>query len=239
MSDEVVPKYRMTFGSADRLGVFEQYRFFSPALPYLHGRFNDDYLLDFMRGYPAEVRLMWHKFSKPLFRGMQAPDGDREWNFGLWAVEADVYPALESFLLSVSLIDSDRKVTYRLGAQDVLIADPLRVDKRGGVIAANIPLLSVVVFGVDASYRRISVYWDDKQPTASLPEVRFNAPSERAVAFAKATFTGDNLAADAAIGLPRPVSPPDLNITNIGALPPAQQAELLREIEEYKQKDRP
>jgi len=238
-SPEIAPKYEMTFGRAERLGVFEQYRFFTPALLYLHGRLTDAHLLDFLRDVAGSCRLMFHKFDRPIFRGLQTPDGDKDWNHGLWAVEADAYPHLESFLLSLTLVDQRAKRVYRAGAQDVLVADPLHVDRRPALSAAC-PLLPIVAFGVNASHRRVSLYWDDKAPAASLPILRYNPPDPDMVAFAKDVLVEENL--DAALGTPDPMATAadegDLQLIDIQSLPQAEQANLIRDIEAYKQKDR-
>lgn len=191
MRPETVPKYAMNVGNAGRLGVFAAtHRFFTPALPYLFGRFTDAVLADFLGQYKKPCPIAHRHFARPVFHGMTAPDGDGEWNHVLWCVEAEAYPALEAHLLSAVTVDHAHQTLYRIGAQDVTIPDPLALDRGSPAPHA----LDVVVFGVDASAAAYSVRPPHDPPLWSsaryLPCVVRHPPRTATVALSRAVFDG-------------------------------------------------
>lgn len=184
-----VAKHRMTFGRAEQLSQFEHFRFFSPAIPYLYGRFNDEPLADFIQETGEEIQYLWHRFDRPLFRGMQTPDGDKAWNHVLWGIEARHWKAFENFMLSVVFMDTPAQRLYSIGVQDVRIVDPLWMQsiRPGGLP----PFLPLAVFGVDSNVKQIGVT-PHENPIVFGPQVSFHEPTEKMIRFAAAAFSGDN-----------------------------------------------
>jgi hypothetical protein len=187
---EIAPKYQMRFGNADRLSQFEEYQFFTPALLYIYGRFNDRPLLDFMQETKQEVRLMHRLFNQPIFRGFHTPDGNTDWCRALWAVERTIWDAFENFMLSVVMSEASAGCVYGAGSQDVQIVDPLAID-RSVIISVPVPALDIVVFGVDGSNCCVAV---DHGPATLMcpPTVRIHPPQLPMQRYAAALFSGDN-----------------------------------------------
>ena len=232
---DTVDKYEMRFGAAHRLSEFPNFKFFSPALPYLHGGFTDEPLLVFMSELGREVKFLHRRFRRPLFCGMEAPAGDPAWNYVLWAVAIDVWRALDNFLLSVVTTHTPSHAVYRLGVQDVVIADPLEAEQL--LLSGQPTPFSVAVFGVDSNRGVMAL---DVPPTLlSMPIARRHKPQGRTKRFANALFgMEDPLLANAILAEARepmpPAEPVVLRTKDFEALPPEKQAEYLALIQRYR-----
>src|SRR4051812_19370615 len=129
MDGELFEKHWMEFGAAGSLAPFVvQYQFFTPALLYVYGRFNDRPIFDFAAQYAGSFRVYHRLFDHEIFRGMETPDGDPAWNRALWAIERSAWPAFEQWMLSITFSDAATRTVIRVGSQDVSAADPLFVD---------------------------------------------------------------------------------------------------------------
>jgi hypothetical protein len=188
---QVAPKFEMKFGAASGLHEFgDQYQFFSPALLYIFGRFDDGPLLQFMAEKAPDLRIMFHRFARRLFKGMVTPDGDENWNYALWAMESSIWPVFENYLLSFAITDSEHQCVFKVGAQDLTIADPLTVDRRV-VLPPALPSIDVVVLGVDSNKYAVAMKAQDD--LMQHPEVEFHPPQPPTVDFANALFKGQQL----------------------------------------------
>lgn len=213
-------KYRIDFGEAEQLGVFSQYRFFTPALLYLFGCMTDEPLLQFMEEQP-HCKYFHYRFKQPIFNGLDASNGDHEWNYVLWAMDADLYPLFENFMLATVTVDRQLKRVYKVGAQDLLLPDPLYMDKQK-LILEDAPLLPVVVLGVDGSHAVVTVRQRPyKFGQLVLPKLRVFAAQPQTKAFAAAFFV-DKLVK------------PELRLREISELSADKQTEVLKDIERYK-----
>jgi hypothetical protein len=220
----------MSFGAAKSLLDFPNWQFFSIALPYLHGGFTDEPLAVFEYELQASVKFCHHKFPRPIFRGMEAPNGDPAWNFVLWAVEADVWPRLENFLLSVVTTHTPTQAVYRIGAQNLLIADPLTP-------LAYMPSVPIVSFGVDSNRGMMAI---DPASTegAQLPLARLFKPRGQTRRFANLLLGHhDPVAANEILSPPRfpPVEPVVLRTTDLESQAPEKRAEYMQLIQRYRQ----
>lgn len=234
------PKYEMDTGAADRLGVFACYRFFSPGILYaLRGLHDEEPFCQFLSEYPGECHLLHRHFSQAIFRGMVTPDGDRGWDHALWAVEADAYPALENFLLSLTFHDPASKRLWRIGATDITIVDPLYVE-RVRLLPSHVPVLRAVAFGIDGSRGRIAVDASTEAGRAFVTggrQVLHYPPSDQVTSFARTLFGAGPEAAQLAIaeGLPVPITTPplQLRVGEFNMLPAAAQADVLQAVAAY------
>lgn len=192
-SDEIVEKCTMGFGQAEGLGAFtEAYRFFSPALPYLYGRFTDRFLVQFLAEMSGQIDFLHHRFERSLFAGMESPDGDGAWNSVLWALDVSVYPDFEKFLLSVAVSDPARGSLYRVGVQDVEIVDPLWHD-HAAVLSPHPPTIPVTVFGVNSNRGAMAVDWAPGQPWTRPRVCRYPADAKTCL-FTRVLFGAEDLA---------------------------------------------
>lgn len=186
-----IPKYELKTGAAGLTDLTGEYTFFTPAILYVHGNFQDGPLIDFMYDLNVEVKFYYKQFRKPLFRGLEArTNGDPAWNFALWAVRSEYFQALNDFLVSVTLTYRDDHTVAGVGEQLVSIPDPLRVD-RTVLYDPAIPHVPVTVFGINGSRYRAALETSDR-PFAAPPTLRFYAPDEAMVTFAKALYCGVN-----------------------------------------------
>lgn len=232
MSHAQVPKYAMTFGEADRLSMFPEYRFFSPALPYLFGRANDSPFAGLVSA-AADAKILYRRFDTAVFTGMCAGD-DCEWNFVLFAVEAKHWAMLENLMLGALFYSMQDRFMSRIGAQDVEIADPLYVDKHRNRQAA--PRLQIVVFGVDSP----DACWTVAPATDGSPVVQQTPPLIRTQRMAAALFDNEDPAKaqkilDESTSQPLPAQrlrPP--TIVDVSQLSDEQRKRAMQDIEEYK-----
>lgn len=208
-------KHLMSFGSAERLSQFPEYRFFTPALLYLYSRHTEQLLQQFADEHTG-CCYYHHHFKQPLFRGFSAPNGDLAWNFVLWAMDKPFYPAFERFMLSTVMVDRVMQRVYRIGVDDINIVDPLYTDRQQ-VLRPSLPRLSITVYGVDGSGAAVAVETSTNQP----PTLKIYPPQPRTVAFAKSVLRGNNAAV-------MPV------LQNAGTLPAAGQQDAADAIEQYK-----
>lgn len=196
------PKHWMNFGKGERLSQFDRYVFFTPAPLYIHGQFDDRPLVDFLAQTKKVAHFMHHLFDKPIFEGLDTPNGNKDWNRALWAMEADAWPEFESFMLAVTPFDLARRSVWRVGAQDLDVLDPLWASKHA-VVAADAPVARVVALGVDGTEGQIG-FQAPADPRVGRPALRRWPPQPKTIAFAKLLFAGMNpaLAIDPPVVLP-------------------------------------
>ena len=177
---------------ADLSAFTDHLVFFTPALLYLRGRFRDDLLHDYASDRNVDLTIYGKTFRRPLFRGLEAADGDAHWNHTLWAVRSGVWEGsgvnhgLRDFLLTAKLTDSRRRVMYGIGVQRLVVLDP-QVFDRCVVIPERVPVVSVWAFGVNGSRAAWAFRFDDRRPWVP-PEPERLDPDPRMVRFARDVF---------------------------------------------------
>ena len=189
---ERVPKAKLEFGQAKSVGRFtDRYQFFTPALLYLYGGLDDRPFVEFMEETGTDLVLASYRFERPIFSGLAAPDGDPSWNHVLFAVEKEHWKKLENYLLSAMLVDRSRNWLCQVGATDLVIADPLVVD-RGELYQLDWPLLNIVALGVDSNKAAISVC-PPRNPWRDRPFVNTFPPFEKTKELARSILVQDEL----------------------------------------------
>lgn len=187
-----IPKHALTTGaSRSLLQMNEEYAFFTPALLYLLTNFRDDPLADFQVNMGEPVKFYYRKFSHPIFRGLNArSNGDPAWNFVLWAIERPFWRAFSDFMVSIVLSDTDAGQVYGVGEQELVVIDPLAMD-RAFIYSNALPRLPVTAFGINGSNYR-AAFRIGENPLLDPPSLVFYARDPTMQAYAKALFAGDN-----------------------------------------------
>jgi len=193
--EQRVPKYPMDFGQADSLDSFSNYQFFTPAILYLLGGFQDQSWAQMMLDLDQDLTLMFHRFDRPVFSGITAPDGDKEWNYVLWATTQEEWQSIESYLLSMVFMDKPNRRMHKVGAQDVTVYDPLHLQKHR-MLQPPFPTTDVVVLGINGNHACIGM--DPNQRTElGLPKLGRFPPQPKIIKFADTLFQGLDNAVDA------------------------------------------
>ena len=218
---------------ADRLSQFPKYKFFTPALLYIHGRFTDAVLQQFRQEMNLDVSYMLHEFKHFIFTGFEDCHGHQGWNRTLWAVEASLWPAFEAFMLSTVISDPKAGLLYRTGVQDITIADPLFSERHP--ISADIPRTTIAVFGVDGSDVAVAVTPSPFESPWMLPRLSFHPPLDNTRRMAGELFGRDNLAAVVASPLRviTPTRPIEFRTQDIDNLPPAERMAYTKAVADY------
>jgi hypothetical protein len=178
-----LPTQLMGTGSLDRLGsLVDRFVFFTPAVPFLFGRFPIASLLSFCEENPSTI-FLHRKFQYPIFSGLVSDTGDAAWNYAIWAIFRSLWDAFESHMLATTSLDSSAKfyATYPLTQVD--IQDPLYLEKHGGVAASV--TLPVVAFGADTSAGQYAIL-----PNAAAPVLRKYPVSVKAKTASSSLFSG-------------------------------------------------
>lgn len=99
---------------------------FTPAILYLHGAFQDRFLLDFAASFPQgdDVFYGFYRFDRALFAGLGAPDGDEEWNHVLFCVEKHFWEDFKKFMVTIVLQHSPKNWHAEIVHQRMEIPDP-------------------------------------------------------------------------------------------------------------------
>lgn len=180
-------KHELRVGEARSLADLQgEYVFFTPAVPYLLRVLDDGPLCDMMWELRTEVPFFYKKFTLPLFRRLDAPDGDADWNYALWALRHEHWDYFLDFYCSVAVRDHARHCLHRVAAQRVLIADPLASRS-----LTPFPPVEVTAFGLNgSSFIAAFEQWPD--PRLRPPTLRFYPPDEGTRVFARALGAGLN-----------------------------------------------
>lgn len=187
-----IPKKELRAGAARGLSeMLDEYAFFTPAILYLHGGFRDAPLIDFMYEMRTDVTFYYRKFSRPVFRGLEAQsNSDPAWNFALWALRREYFEAFSDFLVSLTLTYADEKTAAGVGEQVIEVPDPLRAE-RAVLYDPTMATVPVSVFGINGSRYRAAMAVSNR-PFAEPPVLRFYAADPTMVTFAQALYCGVN-----------------------------------------------
>lgn len=181
-------KRSLRLGAAESLLALQaEYSFFTPAALYLHGMFSDAPLIEHVAALGRDLPLYYHRFARPLFRGLEARDGDADWNAALWAVRWEDWPGLLDHLCGLTVVDPARGRVVRYGQQLFDVADPLVVDRTGLVLPGSTVLVSAFGLYGNAGIAAFVAGSD------GVPALRFFPPGEDMHRFARALLvTGSN-----------------------------------------------
>lgn len=186
----VVEKHPLQVGNAESLSVMqEEYAFFTPAVLYLHARFTDGPLIDAMWEMRETIKIYHKKFDRPIFRGLETRDGNKDWNHVLWAVERPYWQFLHNFIASLTLSNADTKTIIRVGGQDIQVYDPLAAD-RAKIVTVDLPTLVITAYGINGN-KHMAGLVPGLTPLAP-PVLRFFPPQEDIRVFAEAYYAGKN-----------------------------------------------
>jgi hypothetical protein len=184
------PVVPLAVGVADSLARFsDRLEFFTLAPLYLKGRFGDGLLADFLAEYGEEVVFYVRRFRHPVLRVPGPPDAAAYWGHTLWALRKEHWPAFETHLLALRLTDTPQRRLYGVGVQDLMVVDPLSVDRAG--LAVYPPRYACVrSFGVNGSRSAWAFRTDPSAPWLPPELVRF-PPDASIVKFADRLFRGE------------------------------------------------
>lgn len=155
LGEPVVPKRLLPVGRAKSLAELAgEFAFFTPAVLYLHAGMTDEPLGDFRHQCGQPVDVYHFRFPHQLFAGLTAPNGDREWNFALWAVPAPAWPAFRDFYLSIVMLDPVARTAAQVAYTDVEVADSLAL---ANGVWDRPPAVPVAAFGIDGSEAQLAV----------------------------------------------------------------------------------
>lgn len=171
-------------GDPDSLSNFPQWVWYTVAAPVLWGGLNNEVLSSIQQ----ETGLTYHRkiFDKPIFSGFDV-DGNSVWNHVLWAVPQIDWLKLKAEFLSVTKVDVERDLMVKYGLQELVIYDPLAMDK-SRVLLANSPTHLIQAFGVMSNYTTVAFRID--QNIAEHPRVYSFSPEENIIQLADKTLLG-------------------------------------------------
>jgi hypothetical protein len=185
-----ISKKELQVGQARSLQGFEQsHVFFTPAILYLHGNFHDAPLADLFYATGKDIEFFYKKFSKPIFRGLNAPsNGDVAWNYVLWAVRSEYWKLVSDWLVSITLAYSESNAMAGIGEQMLDIVDPL-AESTTVINPSQLRRLTVYAFGLNGS--AFCAYFTQDTVT-SRPTLRLDVPASAMKVFADAYYNGIN-----------------------------------------------
>lgn len=185
-----IKKYPLPVGQAKTFQSFEKdYAFFTPAILYLHGNFNDTPLLDLCCLTGTNIKFYFYKSNVRIFQRLEAKsNGNADWNFVLWAVAREHWKAVSDFLVSITLSYSESREVAGIGEQNFQILDPLAVSY-AKLVNGNIPLMSIAAFGLNTNNFRAYFTTD---ANFSPPTLTFGQPVTDMQVFADALYNGAN-----------------------------------------------
>lgn len=184
-------KYEFKPGRARSLAELAgDYAFFTPAVLYLHGRFRDAPLADFVYTVAPDCKFYYKKFRRALFRGLDAPNGDVDWNFALWAVPRHHWDAFSAWMVGITLTYEDTREVAGIGEQILEVADPIAAEL-ATVWHPGTPAVTVAAFGINGSRFRAG-FVPGENVLMDPPRLEFFRPEGGMKVFADALYTGSN-----------------------------------------------
>lgn len=186
-----VKKHELRLGRATSLADLQtEYVFFTPALLYVLSIVDDRPLCDLMWELGRDIPIYFKKFTWPMFRRLETPDGDRAWNHALWAVRPEHWEYFLDFYCSIAIRNHDKKQLYRVAAQDVVVVDPVRVEAKG-LLLGSAATVQVTALGVNGT-KFVAAFEQWPDPMLDPPRLKFYPPDEKTRVFAKALAQGSN-----------------------------------------------
>lgn len=103
----------------------KDYALYTPALLHLTVPFQVDPFDLFCAEYGQPVTRITLRFDKPVFTGLTHPSGDPSWNYVLFGLPHEHWPAYLAWIGSCAFDDSKKQLLRRVRTQDLTIVDPL------------------------------------------------------------------------------------------------------------------
>lgn len=226
----VYPKQKLDVSRfKDLRDVQIDYALFSVAAPYVYGAFDDRRWAEIPAITGREFPLHYVRLDRPVFGGLELPGrNDASWNYALFAVKVEDYPAASEFLLKMMTIDSVNNLAYAYAEQEVLIEDVLAVRNRS--VIDTLPVVKVCAWAVRGSRATWAFY-------GNAPPVLTRMRPSRRVADAVAGYQKETnpLVASAAGELERrKQGPPAVTPQMIAAARRQANDRLAAEIKKYR-----
>lgn len=186
-----IDKYELKTGNAKALAeLLDDYAFFTPAALYLHGRFRDAPLADFIYMVAPDCRFYYKKFRHQIFRGLETKNRDPDWNYVLWAVERRHMEQFSAWMVSLTLTYEDDKSVAGVGEQQFQIVDPLAAE-RASMWHPGLGTVPVTTFGLNGS-RFKAGFVAGESKLLDPPTLGFFVPDAEMREFRKALYGGAN-----------------------------------------------
>lgn len=181
LKDAYFEKTKLKLGTLKRLKDLEEdFYFFSLALPYIYGRFQDHFFVEYCNTIKEKIDVYYYAFKSQVWDGLTTPDGDADWNFCLFALEKPYWPSFLDYICSLTFIDQTKGNCWRFGFQQFQLRDPLEEDR--AILGTT--TITAGAFGIYSNRHRLAFY--HKQPFRPKA-AKYNAKEED-VLYAKWVF---------------------------------------------------
>jgi hypothetical protein len=182
-------------GQAESLKAMTgEYAFFTPALLYLSGLFDERALIDFVHGLGGAPVFYQHRFLSPVFRGLQHPHVGDGWNYTLWGLHRHYWSFFADFMCAVTFSYREKQTVVGIGLQELVIVDPLALDKKR-ILTADLPRLLIASLGLNSN--RFTYALQAGDPLRFVPCAQKWEASQDMQAYADALFGGKDNPVDA------------------------------------------
>lgn len=171
-------------GNPDKLSLFPQWVWYTIGAPILWGGLDNKILAAIQQ----ETSVTYHKkaFDRPIFDGFDTPADGSIWNHVLWAVPQTEWLLLKNEFLGITNVDTESQVIIKYGLQELVIYDPLSVDK--GVVGNKLPTLNIYAFGVMSNKRTVA--FNPAQKIVERPRVYTLKPEPEMITMARGVLAG-------------------------------------------------
>ena len=179
-------------GNPETLSNFPQWVWYTVAAPVLWGGLDNEVLSSIQQ----ETEVTYHRkiFEKSIFAGFES-QGNVAWNHMLWAAPQTDWPKLKAEFLGATLVDVERNLMVKFGLQELVIYDPLAIDKMS-VIPPDPPTHLIYAFGVMSNQKTIAFRADQK--LVEHPRVYTFKPEKDIISLYGKTLKGQQNVADVA-----------------------------------------
>lgn len=120
----------------------DRFVLFTTAAAHLLGGLDEAFLDDCSRNSNREIVVYHRLFPFPLFEGLEAPNGDRDWNHALMIARKEDWPFVEEIVTTIRVGDPDSGSVTRYELPTVSVPDPWVLEKRGST-ADDVPEVPV------------------------------------------------------------------------------------------------
>jgi hypothetical protein len=163
--------------------------FFTPAILFLKIGMHNGPFADFQAEIGKDVPFYHHRFNSQIFKGLESPNGNQEWNHVLFALPSEHSDAFLRFMDSIVMMkengSGNQPLTVRVGLQALQIEDPLMHDK-AVILPPVIPSIDITVLGADTNIGML--YMEPGTPA----QLCAGSPSPRMQKFARDMVNGKN-----------------------------------------------
>lgn len=147
-----------------------EYEFYSDALLYLGVRLGPiNPWADFLQAKGQDIQRISLNFGKPIFQGLNAPNGDRAWNHVLYGMPKEHWEKFLAFMGSLAFHDRELDLLTRLREQRIIVADPLYFEK-AVILPDRCPTVAITAFVLDTN-KGSTYFKTGDHPLLDLPRV--------------------------------------------------------------------